>query len=472
MIKKNKKKLVTAAATLLLATSAHAMRLDAGGHGQALWFPYYTVNGGHDTYFTLASTSKVGTVAKVRFLDALHGRPVLDLDVYLAPYDTWTAAIYQTSPDTAPMLRTADRSCTVPAIPAEGVRFTTSGYDGTGTLPANAPQGIGRTREGAIEVIAGGSITDGSPTAIAITPATPGAAPPGCANLPGSLASDIGVAYNDLSGSAAVIDVAGGEYYAYNADAIADFTDVALMPASGPLLPSLAQASKTAYYFSESSGSSNGGAPQTATLPTGIDAVTVLFLSDTVANDYLVDPGLGATTDWIVSYPTRRFYLDPAYANLVAGSVGATVTNGSFDVDLFDREGAGVQPAPQSLRTSVSLPNDAVNVLTIAHGADDASLLDSQFATRLLVGPDAGLLRLRTAFPGFTGPWMMVGDARRMFGSAVSGFMAYNIVNADALPGRLSNYGATFNHRLTKCDGPMPLPESSCHRWAEQPQQP
>jgi hypothetical protein len=468
MIKKNKKKLVTAAAGLLLATSAHAMRLDAGGHGQALWFPYYTVNGGHDTYFTLASTSWLGTVAKVRFLDALHGRPVLDLDVYLAPYDTWTAVIYQTSPDSAPMLRTADHSCTVPAIPAEGVRFTTAGYDGTGTLPVDAPQGIGRTREGAIEVIAGGSITEGSPTAVAITPATPGAAPPGCASLPGSLASDVGSPYNDLSGSAGVIDVADGEYYAYTPDAIADFTDVALMPASGPLLPSLAQASKTAYYFADGTGSSNGGVPQAATLRTGIDAVTTLFTSDTIANDYLVDPHLGATTDWVVSFPTRRFYVDPAYANLVTGSIGNASAAGSFFVDVFDREGDGIYPTADGPRTGLSLPDNTVSVLTIAHGADDASLFDSAFATRVLVDPDAGLLRLRTAFPGSTGQWFEA-DGRRLFGAAVSGFMAYNIVNADALPGRLSNYGATFRHRLTQCNGPLPMPEASCRRWSGQP---
>lgn len=460
------KRLLSAVAAALIATSSHAMHLDAGGDGQALWFPYYTVNGGHDTYFTISSTSWQGTVAKVRFLDARHGRPVLDLNVYLAPFDSWTAVIYQTSPDTAPMLRTTDRSCTTPAIPAEGVRFTTSGFDGTGPLPADdAPRDIGRTREGAIEVIAGGSILEGTPTAAAITPTTAGAPPPGCASLPGSMVSDIWTPTNDLSGSAAIIDVADGEYYAYNADAIADFTDVPLMTAiASPLKPSFAQANATAYYFAEGSGAGNGGSPRDAAMSNGIDAVTALFVADTISNDFLVAPQLGARTDWVASFPTRRFYYDPAYADLVADAGGGTANNNTLSVDTFDREGLGSDPRTGS--TNVTLPYDTVNVLTIAHDPTDASLFDSHFATRVLVSSDSGVLRLRSAAPGFSGAGLALGAGGMLYGSAVSGFMAYNIVNANALPGRLSNYGATFRHHLTKCDGPSMLP-TACRRWSD-----
>jgi hypothetical protein len=53
---------------------------------------------------------------------------------------------------------------------------------------------------------------------------------------------------------------------------------------------------------------------------------------------------------------------------------------------------------------------------------------------------------------------------KRLHGLPVTGFMAYNIVNANAAPGKLANYGGTFAHRAnvscTQSDAPQPL---ACH---------
>ena len=38
-----------------------------------------------------------------------------------------------------------------------------------------------------------------------------------------------------------------------------------------------------------------------------------------------------------------------------------------------------------------------------------------------------------------------------MYGLPAIGFMAYNIVNAQAQPGLLANYGGTFSQRATTC---------------------
>ncbi|HEY0178078.1 MAG TPA: hypothetical protein VGC30_00410 [Dokdonella sp.] len=436
--------------------------MSAEGEGQALWFPYYTVNGNHDTYFSLSNTSWLSKAVKVRFLEARHGRPVLDLAVYLAPHASWTAAIYQTSADSPPVLRTSDLSCTTPAIPSEGLRFTTASFDGTGSLPADdAPEDVGRTREGSIEVIAGGDIGENTPTASAIMPTSAGAAPSGCAILPAVAAGDLIPPDNALYGSAAIIDVEEGEYYAYNADAIADFTDTALMASpSGPLEPSLAQGNTGAYYFADGSGARNL-AVRTAEMDHGIDAVTALFVADTISNDFLVSRSLGAKTDWVVSYPTKRFYVDPVYSAVAAGAMGATAQSGTFHVDAFDRDAASALPAP----TNVTLPYDLVNVLIIGRDDTAASLFGSQFTASLPISAEAGMIRLRTAQQGSPGPGMTLessGDI--LYGSAVSGFMAYNIVNADAQPNRLANYGAAFRHHLTKCDGPVVFP-ASCRRW-------
>lgn len=433
-------------ATAVLANPLHAMHLAPDESGQVLLFPYYTVNGDHDTYFTIASTSSYGSLVKVRFLDARRGRPVLDLNVFLAPYDSWTAVIAQTSADAPPVLRTSDATCTVPAVPAEGLRFTTAGFDGTGELPADdLPHDVARTREGSIEVISGGTM---------------GAIRTGCASWPDGVLPGMGAPDNALSGSAAIIDVPNGEYYAYNATAIADFTDQALMAtAQGPLQPSLAQASHTIHYFADGAGSSNFGRVGTAEMRSGIDAVTALLMADTLSNDFLVSPALGATTDWVLTYPTRRFYVDPVYATLIAGSIGTSGDQQWFFVDRFDRDGGADDPV-----IGLSLPYDAVNVLTFAHDGSAGSLFDSQFATLLQVVGDTGVVRLRTAKQGSQGPAIVTDSGRTKNGSPVIGFMAYNIVNANALPGRLSNYGATFRHHTTECDAP-PLNLTICRRW-------
>ena len=44
-------------------------------------------------------------------------------------------------------------------------------------------------------------------------------------------------------------------------------------------------------------------------------------------------------------------------------------------------------------------------------------------------------------------------------GLPVTGFMVYNIINANAQPGLLANYGGTFAHRSTvSCDDSTPCP--------------
>jgi hypothetical protein len=37
-------------------------------------------------------------------------------------------------------------------------------------------------------------------------------------------------------------------------------------------------------------------------------------MTDMLRGDFVRDPGLGADTDWIVSAPTKRFYVDPTLA--------------------------------------------------------------------------------------------------------------------------------------------------------------
>lgn len=42
----------------------------------------------------------------------------------------------------------------------------------------------------------------------------------------------------------------------------------------------------------------------------GIDAVSAVFTVEAVHNEVLTAAGLGANTDWILTFPTRGFYVD------------------------------------------------------------------------------------------------------------------------------------------------------------------
>ncbi len=71
---------------------------------------------------------------------------------------------------------------------------------------------------------------------------------------------------------------------------------------------------------------------------------------------------------------------------------------------------------------------------------------DGQIAIDLT---DAGLSH--AALPGGIDPQ---GNAVSLRGLPVTGFMAYNVINAHAQPGLLANYSGVFHHRATiGCDG-------------------
>ena len=82
-----KKNIISAAvaATLLGASAANAVFVNSEGHGQALIYPFYTVEGGHDTYINLVNTTDQTKAVKVRFVEAMNSQEVLDFNLYLSP---------------------------------------------------------------------------------------------------------------------------------------------------------------------------------------------------------------------------------------------------------------------------------------------------------------------------------------------------------------------------------------------------
>ncbi len=460
-----------------------AVTLNSKGLGQALIFPYYTVNKGQATLLSLVNVSAMGKAVHVYFQEGYNGREVLSFVVFLSPHDVWTGAVTQASDEGGAKITSHDKSCVSPASDgngndfASGIAFATSGFDGSAFPADGGPTSVTRTREGFMYVVTNGDLDPQSATARLITHAqngTPdGGAPTGCSQLSGVLinGSDLQPPTSTLAGSAAIVNVDEGIFFSYNADALSDFTSIALIDSVSTVgFDNLSHANNratsntavTAHVFGAS------GRPRALDYALGIDAVSAVFAADAIYNDYLVDPQLGAQTDWVVTFPTKQFYTDPQYVGSeaiapFAEPFGATTpgqSNVAVGMTVHDREegtaatvSAVSAPAlsyqvnivsfsqtPAASQASPVLGSNLVSAYVPPYGSDGWASMD-------LASGDGGH-QFRPAASGVI-----------LSGLPATGFMVYNVINANAQPGMLANYGGTFAYRSTvSCDAAMPCP--------------
>lgn len=464
-----------ATTALFAVDGATAVTLDPRGLGQALIYPYYTVNAGQDTLVSVVNAGDAGKAVRVRFLEGYNQRDVLDFDLFLAPHDVWTGTVTADAAGGARLV-SRDHSCTLPALPPVGVAFLTGGY--AGATPDRGPTGIERTREGSVQLIALGDVVAGSATAGRIAhDVSDDGKPAGCSEITTTnVAGDLGVPGDDLFGAGAIVNVGVGTYYPYNAGALSGFTSYVLyMPSvDGPDLRSAN--SQEATHGNARAYVNVGKRVLALDYARGEDAVSAVFMAHSLQNEYLDASGIGAATDWVVTFPTKQYYVDGAFH---------PVSNAPFDepfsapghsdvtlqADFFDQEqrafathappdGCGfICPASPPLALSY-----AVNVVRVLprHTAPQASeVFGSTLSTVLLpfAFPQGEDLP-----PVFDAGWVdldLDGDARvlaggqresdgravTLHGLPVTGFMAYSVVNAYAQPGKLANYSGVFPYR-------------------------
>ena len=471
----------------IAGTAGAAVHLSDDGQGQVLIYPYYTTRAGYDTYLSVLNTTALSKALKVRFSEGKNGREVLSFHVYLSPYDIWTAAVVNTA-DGAKLV-TADKSCTAPALPAEGKDFVNFAYSGDSLEGVNESGGDGettsldRTREGYFEIIEMGTITN---TAINAAITHVSGVPANCAvvqaatmDMGSGVASTLVVggqsarafkATGGLSGTASLVNVAGGTDYGYAPVVLEGFSTPAVENiwfAGQSHFPDLRFADLTSLVLYE-------GSVVSSTWNYGVDSVSALLMHDKIINEFVLDVTTLSGTDWVITMPTKRYDV-PVHNKLLATDstqLYSPFTSkfwlyGACELDFSLRDWNREGHHETRLVFIGPLPGDytslcwGTNIVTINYSqvlgsANEANIFTSIMngwlempfnATDIPTGNgqiDGNEFTHATAAHSLTS---VNGDT--YFGLPTVGFMVQDFINQNAAPGVLATYGGNFNHKYT-----------------------
>jgi hypothetical protein len=380
--------------------AAQAVNLNPDGLGQVLIYPYYTTRADaagniYNSLLSVVNTTASVKAVKVRFLEGKNSREVLDFNLFLSPKDVWTAAITPSGAGGA-MIQTDDTSCTLPAIPAAGKAFVNFAYASDG-----AGSSLDRTQEGYVEIIEMGAVYDGSTTAVNVTHVN--GVPPGCAAVTDAQASnDTTTPLGGLMGGMTLINVDSGTDYTSEAVALDNYSDTSLYANSGSTLPDLQEASPPVsgvisggYYFESFWAGANA------------DPVSAVLMHDQVMNEFVLDSITNSGTDWVVTMPTKRFYVQNGTGAAAGGLFQRNFnkTDGSCDdvsLNIYDREEnttstpLDFSPPPPTQTNSVCWE---ANVITF----NNSNVLGSANSANIPTSYEHGWLNLGFGASGYDG---------------------------------------------------------------------
>lgn len=373
--------IAAAVVSALGMTAAQAVEMSQSGTGQVLLYPYYTTQGTNSTLVTVVNTTAVGKAVKVRFREAKASKEVLDFNLYMSPYDVWTAAVVADAASGGAKLLVTDTSCTVPgiatAVNGSGeVAFRNYAYynDGIGA-------GLDRTREGYLEIIEMGETDNafdvdpsGSTVGLQTAITHSGGVPSNCTLVQNGWktggvflaggADPLNNPTGGLMGTATVMNVDEGTDYSYDPTALNDFyyntvNNLGLHNQPGSENPNLTDARhRTAapldvarsLTFNEVAGAASAAFTSdwhdiSGGLPSVPDAVSAVLMHANVMNEYSVDASLASGTDWVVTFPTKHYYYTNPFAPRAPfNQAGYVDTNTNAALDPAEAVNGSCQP--------------------------------------------------------------------------------------------------------------------------------
>jgi len=488
-----------------IANISTAVNLNGDGTGQVLIYPYYTVNAGNQTILSVVNTTNVGKAVKVRFLEGRNSQEVLDFNLFLSHEDVWTAAILATSATSGGNIITFDTSCTLPKFVGQTIPFRSSQYQNDTVV---ALRGIDRTREGHFEMIEMGTTILGTSFDDDITHLNDDI-PSDCPNAlvaarnPALMTSTfLRAPTGGLFGNAAVLNVANGTYSNYTATALDNFwgpVTTAQYSASFDVQPSLASVESNSLVFLNGRVISSNWGPSllgSQTVSGRIDAISALFMSDTLLNEYTTETGFNAASEWVITFPTKRFYVNntgsalafPPFSNAyVSGQACESLRFNSWNreerpdsclINCDDDFSPPVQGAPPSalcFETNVLTFNQAGSVIG-ANGTSTPSKVLGSILARNITTPAispasaAGWTEIEMTNdinPATTRPIRRtrpsIGAGHQYTGLPALGFWLVSIENNNATPGVKGFYGGAYDHKHgRRCENLTVAPFGAC----------
>jgi hypothetical protein len=488
---KRKALLTAVLASMGAAGTAEAVYLNPNRTGQALVYPYYTVQStgtnAWNTYISIVNTTTRAKAVKVRFLEGRTSAEVLDFNLYLSPNDVWTAAVVPSSAATgAPgHLLTADVSCTSPAIPAAGQDFTNALFS-TDANDKLVGTGLDRTREGYVEMIEMGTLT--GTWAAAVTHTSAGV-PANCGVVQALNATppSIEAPTGGLMGTGTLINVNSGNDVGYKADALEAWSSVTNFTQPGLVTPRLDAADPVSVVVN-AGGIGPGGASTAITAyrstfaalgnaSAGARAVASVFMHTNVLNEYILDAVSASATDWVVTQPLKRSFVTSASAT--PPYTNNLTTNGACESILFtffnreeQTQNTPVLFSPNVVGTTTGQLCWESTVLSIrnqSNASTQSLVLGSNNTTTVtipsnfqngwanlsfagLAATSVGLVSTLSDRVNLTGgaiPVVSPAVAATFFGLPATGFMVRTFVNGTLQCGAgacQGNYSALFDH--------------------------
>jgi hypothetical protein len=486
------------------------LRASPNGIGHFLYVPYFSVQGGNHTMINIVNTDTSNAKAvKVRFRGAGNSDDLFDFQVFLSPGDVWTADVSQNAAGLA-IMKTTDLSCTKPAKSSVvGDRLINDQAFNTirmnnfraGDLLAN------ETREGYVEIFNMADIASGTSLWTAVKHPSRNTAPPCSGTAWTNLDVDSTIAQvsppttglmanwiilnavdaGAWSGAAAAIVATGGTqgslttpghgntvYFPQTNQPLGVTSTQIQTYTSDPWLitrPDYAMA----YDLPDFS------IPYTTLTTPGnqVAQLNSVIATSRIINEFLTTSAISATTDWVLSMPTRRYAVaydyfststtdkrvytpatGTAYFTSVNTSVisqqicvgGATgsasgLTSVSYDQEEYTPTNPGsaviISPVLPGQVTSFLICGEA-SVLAFNHG-------ETASATGLITSASGSLKATvaRSAIEnGFGAGWTILNTPGAGAGGLpILGYAAYRAIGAVNAQGSAATFGATLPHR-------------------------
>jgi hypothetical protein len=336
---------IAVAAALCGSSTAEAVYVNADGTGQALIYPYYTVQstpgGAFNTYVSVVNAANDNKVLRVRFRESRAGREVASFNLYLGRNDVWTGALVPTPQGTR--LITQDFSCTDPAFSGDpaGIDFTNAFYSGANADAAGA--GLDRTREGYLEILEMATVTGSSQGPMTHTTA---GVPSNCAAVRPLPGADAASPTGGLSGTLTLINVADGSDYSMNAEALAELGTRAFYRPPSDAYPAFDAAE-----IDPVSVVAANGFMYRSHWGRSIDAISGALMRQAAYAEYVVEPATASHTDVAITFPTRPFLVGASAAapfTSVAPWSASCSTGEPMGITVFNRAQAGALLGPSN----------------------------------------------------------------------------------------------------------------------------